>query len=630
MLAPLTVLALLVHAGAVQPAVARTVVPPLLSQAEGSSQGGEAGPSTPRDDAPGQVFVDVIATDSRGRSVDTLTPADFELREDGARQSIDAVRFVRKNTPSGAAEPGPAIESESDERAAAALPNTRLFAFFLDEYHVSAATAPRARSALLRFIDENLDPSDLVVVMRPLDSLMTIRMTRDRVRIRQEIEAFEGRQGDHTPKNATEQSYIAGTPERIEQLRAQVATSALNAMAVHLGSLGQQGRKTLVVVTEGLPKLERRRGFEALPTIDGVIRSANRVNVAIYVVDPRQPPIDSAATVGTDILQSLAASTGGRYIAHGDLQVGLRPIATDSSGYYLLSYRPGRAADNAFHDVSVGVKKPGLTLRLRNGYWAAASEESLRAYLTEPRRTPPPEPPRRISAFIRPWFGVSRGTEGRTRVTFVWEPTSRVPGARTKSPSASRVLLKAFAADGTSLYDGTVLPSGPVRPDSSTDARAVFDAPPGTVRLRMSIEDQTAQPIDTDVRDLSVRDLSGPVVLGTAAFMRARTALDYRALENDPDAAPVASRDFSRTERLMIRFPAYVPSGEPLSVSARLLNRGGQAIRDLPVQKGAVVGAPNQIDLLLASLATGQYFVEVVAKSSAGEVKDLIEFRVTS
>ena len=37
-----------------------------------------------------------------------------------------------------------------------------------------------------------------------------------------------------------------------------------------------------------------------------------------------------------------------------------------------------------------------------------------------------------------------------------------------------------------------------------------------------------------------------------------------------------------------------------------------------------------EIDLLLASLAAGQYFVEVIAKSPAGEVKDLIEFRVTS
>src|SRR5262249_49232663 len=193
------------------------------------------------------------------------------------------------------------------------------------------------------------------------------------------------------------------TPERIEQLRAQVATSALNAIAVHLGSLGDPGRKTLVIVTEGLPKLERRRGFEALPTVDVVIRSANRMNVAIYVVDPRQPPLNAAAATGADTLQSLPASTGGQYIANADLQMGMKSIAADSNGYYLLSYRPGRVADNLFHEVDVGVKKPGIALRLRNGYWAAAADEHLRAYLSTPRRSAPPEPPRRISPLIRPW-----------------------------------------------------------------------------------------------------------------------------------------------------------------------------------------------------------------------------------
>jgi hypothetical protein len=243
-----------------------------------------------------------------------------------------------------------------------------------------------------------------------------------------------------------------------------------------------------------------------------------------------------------------------------------------------------------------------------------------------------PDPPRRISSLIKPWFGAARGANGKTRVTFIWEPSSRVPGERIRRPSASRVMLKALAADGTSLFEGPVLAAGPLRPDSANagEARAVFDAPPGTVRLRMSIEDQAAQAIDSDVRDLSVRDLNAPVVLGTAAFLRARTAREFREIEEDPDAVPVAAREFSRTERLIIRFPSYAPTGVSLSVSARLLNRVGQALRDLPVQTGTASGEANQIELTLASLAAGQYFVEVTAKSPAGEVKDLIEFRITN
>ena len=61
-----------------------------------------------------------------------------------------------------------------------------------------------------------------------------------------------------------------------------------------------------------------------------------------------------------------------------------------------------------------------------------------------------------------------------------------------------------------------------------------------------------------------VRDLTAPVVLGTPEVLRARTARDFRALASDPDAVPVAAREFSRTERLMIRVPAYAPSGADL------------------------------------------------------------------
>jgi hypothetical protein len=80
----------------------------------------------------------------------------------------------------------------------------------------------------------------------------------------------------------------------------------------------------------------------------------------------------------------------------------------------------------------------------------------------------------------------------------------------------------------------------------------------------------------------------------------------------------------------MIRVPVYAPSGMVLTVSARLLNRSGQTMRELAIQQGAAASAPNEIDLSLAALAAGPYLIEVTAKSPAGEVKDLLEFRVTS
>jgi hypothetical protein len=308
----------------------------------------------------------------------------------------------------------------------------------------------------------------------------------------------------------------------------------------------------------------------------------------------------------------------------------MRRIAADASAYYLVAFRSERARDGKLHELTVAVRRPGITVRARKGYWAERPAEELRASLLRPRPPAPLEPPRHISPLIRPWFGASRGTDGKTRILFVWEPAARVPGDRARQIYASRIVLKVLAADGASLFEGSVLPTGPLRPDplDEEQARAIFEAPPGPLRVRMSIEDQTTQVLDTDVREISVRDLRAPVVLGTPEVLRARTARDFRALEDDSDAVPVAAREFSRTERLLIRFPAYAPDDSSLVVTARLLNRSGQTMRDLTMETRS--GAPTryQVDLPLASMAGGDYLIEFSAKSAAGQVKDLLEFRI--
>ena len=100
-------------------------------------------------------------------------------------------------------------------------------------------------------------------------------------------------------------------------------------------------------------------------------------------------------------------------------------------------------------------------------------------------------------------------------------------------------------------------------------------------------------------------------------------------MDADPDAVPIAAREFSRTERLIIRVPAYAPDGAP-HVSARLLGRSGSALRDLHVEPPRSAGGWFQIDLPLAGFAPGEYSIEIGATSPAGEAKDLLAFRITS
>src|SRR5207247_3225327 len=134
-----------------------------------------------------------------------------------------------------------------------------------------------------------------------------------------------GRKGDYEPRNAYERDYIAGTPVRIEAARTQVALSAINALAVHLGSLADR-RKTLIVVTEEIGRTERRRGQEYLPTLDTILRSANRANVSVYPLDPGAVGRDAAGDPRAEPLRSLAAETDGR-TATADLAGGLKRAA---------------------------------------------------------------------------------------------------------------------------------------------------------------------------------------------------------------------------------------------------------------------------------------------------------------
>jgi hypothetical protein len=224
---------------------------------------------------------------------------------------------------------------------------------------------------------------------------------------------------------------------------------------------------------------------------------------------------------------------------------------------------------------------------------------------------------------------MSRGDAGKTRVLFVWEPAARVPGERARR-TVSKLVLQARSSDGAVLFDGPVAPTGPAAIDepAATPARVVFDVPPGRLRLRMSIQDAASTVLDQDVRELSIRDLGGDVAIGTPEVLRARNAREFRTLETEA-AVPVASREFSRTERLLIRFRAYGPAGERPSISAKLLGRMGTAMRELAVVPALTPGGDNAIDLPLAGLATGEYIVEMTVRSAAAQATDRLGFRVT-
>jgi hypothetical protein len=174
---------------------------------------------------------------------------------------------------------------------------------------------------------------------------------------------------------------------------------------------------------------------------------------------------------------------------------------------------------------------------------------------------------------------------------------------------------------------GTGTGAGAVAPASH---RLVFEVPPGQTELRLSVEGASGGTLDQEIRTLSVPDLSAPQsAVSTPRVHRARTARDIQAVAADAVAVPTASREFSRTERLLIRFDVYGAGTETPAPSATLLNRAGQKMADVPVA-AATAGGTHQIDLGLNTIPAGEYLVDIRVKGQADEASVLVPFRVGS
>jgi VWFA-related protein len=634
------------------------------------------------------VRVDVIVTDNKGEPVLDLTPEEFVVTEDGKPQKVEQFSVVKVDaTAQTDNRPTTAIRSDFDEEREAARADVRLFVLLLDDYHVRRGNDMAVRKPLVDFIQNQLDPADMVAVMYPLTPVADIRFSRDRNAVIGAIERFEGRKFNYQPRNPMEEQYAYYPAQTVERIRNQVTLGALKAGAVRLGGL-REGRKSVIFVSEGftttlpaqlndpiaaMPGIGNpvsRRPTQQSPAMDqamqrqdfmnttdlmsemrDVFDTANRQNTSIYPVDPRglaaveyginegvsQTTDRNHLAASLDTLRTLASNTDGRAIINrNDLASGMRQIVRDSSGYYLLGYNSTQApTDGKFHEIKVRVTRRGVDVRARKGYWALTADEAARA--SAPAK---PGAPAAVTAALnaiaepdrgRParfWIGTARGENGQTRVTFTWEPISPLPGAaRDPGGQAARIALTATASDGQSLYKGkTPDETAATATAANAGGTVTFDAPPGQAQLRITVEGAKGQVVDSVTRELTLPDFSRVQVgLSTPRVYRGRTVRDLNLIKANPETPPTADREFMRTDRLLVRTEAYTPGNAIPAMTARLLNRSGQKMADLPVQ---AQGSTGDIELPLASLPVGDYLIELNAKSEAGTAQELVAFKV--
>ena len=626
------------------------------------------------------VRVDVSVTDKQGKPIADLEQSDFEIFEDGKPRGIEAFRLVRAN---GAVpvQTTHAIRSRDDEQQAAANEDARIFVFFLDDYHVRLNNSLSVRKSLVEFVQYTIAPGDLVAVMYPLTALDGVTLTRDHQSVIRALSEFEGRKFNYAPRHAFERQYAHEPPEVVERIRRQVALSALEGLAVKLGALREE-RKAVIVVSEGYAALlpahvaDSAAGLQRVSdagrrnspigedeTVDdlgglsaqidvqaevqGVLRAANRSNTALYPVDPRglatgefevnenvshtRSALSLRQTM--DTLRAMADETDGRAILNrNDPGNAMRQIVTDSSVYYLLAYNSAQAPhDGRFHKIKVQVKRSGAQVRSRKGYWAPTAAEMARVK-PPPRSAPPPGVARALSSiaepsnrrYIRTWIGTTRGNDGNAQVTLVWEPVST--SLRGDREAATSVTLSAVAPDGTSYFRGEVARSGTA---GAVTSGVVFNVPPGPLQLRVAVDGASGR-LDQETHALIVPDVTTmPLALGTARVYVARTARELQIIYSDAAATPTASRDFRRTDRVVIRTEAYAPRGVMTAVSSTLLNKQGERLAVLPVKMSPEGSARSLIDVPLAALAPGEYLIQIVAEGEGCQpVSELVAVRV--
>jgi VWFA-related protein len=573
------------------------------------------------------VRVDVSVADGRGTPLDDLQPSDFEVFEDGIPQRIETLQFLRLD---GQSPPGSTrslgIRSRQHAEAEAAREDVRVFAIFLDDYHLDRhpSITMSFREALTHFVGR-LGPTDLVAVMEPLTLLDELEFTRSRDELLARIKTFEGRRGEVFPlKSALEEAQL--TQGNIGELRMQVTLTAMAALARYLGTL-REGRTSILFVTQG-PPVSFYRGDQTY--LDDVVEAANRGNVTINVLDPRG--LGSAPLGGTFAQSRLTAETGGRLIGNvNDHSRGLDQVVEDASAYYLLGYSPARVfADGQFHEIEVKVNRSGARVLARRGYWAPAEEEMARA--AEPTPAAVPNLQRSLAAVAaaetdRPvhiWIGFSRGDPGQTRLEVTWD---RGVESSAASPMAERLDVELLDREsGKATQPPQTI--GRVRTPDGGAVVAVFGLAPGPVTLRFTaraaddaVADRWAELVDVPAFD------AAPPLLATLRVLRAQSPLEFRLLGTNPDPVPEASRHFGRTDRVLVEITSYADGDAHADVAAALLNSQGESLVELPVPPFDAGHA--RLEIPIASLAPGTYMIRVQARLGDDVAEQLDAFTVT-
>ncbi len=491
---------------------------------------------------------------------------------------------------------------------------------------------------------------------------------------------------------AQSQNQMAQTFEALERDQAGYA-SANALMSVVTGMRALPGRKSIVFFSEGLaipPNVQER--------FLSVIAAANRANVSIYPMDAMGLRTDSSISQTRDEMMSaartrlnrnpmretnqamsaamernedllrmdphaglgqLAEETGGFLIANtNDLRAGFERIETDMRNYYLLTYVPSNDEfDGTFREIQVKVKRPGLNVHSRRGYFAVRETSGLPVASHEAPalaaldRTPVP------NAF--PVFSAALGFPERARphlLPLVVEVstahmTFRPSEDGTEYRSDFTVLVR-FKDGGNQVIDKLSQRyevTGPIAAiDKARQGQVIFyrqpELPPGVYTMETVVYDALSEKASVRFRTVEQPDLS-PDELRLSSLMLVsrgeKVPADQRPSDNPlfvgdmllyPNlGAPLKQ---GADGELAFFFTAYPGGGTATDLTGTIeLLQDAKVLARAPMTMAPAdgEGRVQQVSRLpIASLNPGRYQLRVVVQQGAASVARTTEFRIVS
>jgi VWFA-related protein len=253
------------------------------------------------------VEIDVVVTDKNGRHVTDLGAEDFEVSEDGKKQQVTNFSYIAAGGASATGVEAAATPVAPSKKGAEPVMPAQLkreqvrrtVALVIDDLGLSFESFGYARQALTKFVDEQMQPNDLVAVLRTSRGVGVLQQfTSDKRQLHAAIGNVrwnpQGRGSISPTGTMNEQSIGADIRHNIqfmeeaEETRAgQYSVGTIGTMNAIVRGLGEMpGRKSIVLISEAFQMFSAQgRNVELVQALRSLTDEANAHSVAIYTVD---------------------------------------------------------------------------------------------------------------------------------------------------------------------------------------------------------------------------------------------------------------------------------------------------------------------------------------------------------